>query len=259
MSAYDPDPDPAVVAALRAAGCVFAEDEARLLTESARSPGELAALVTRRVAGEPLEPLLGFAEFDGLRVHVEPGVFVPRRRTEFLATRAAELIAAGDAALDLCCGAGAIGAVLAARVPGADVYAADVDPVAVRCARVTLGSERVFQGDLFDALPVGLRGRFAVIAVNAPYVPTDAIALMPPEARLHEPSVALDGGSDGLAVHSRIAAAAPAWLRRGGTLLIETSDKQAERTAALFAAAGLRATVESDAELDATIVAATTG
>lgn len=245
-----------VVARLRAGGCVFAEDEARLLIEAAADPERLEALVARRVAGEPLEVLVGFAEFAGLRIHVEAGVFVPRRRTELLVRRAAALTRAGDAMLDLCCGAGAIGAAVAALAPGAVVYAADVDSAAVRCARANLGAERVFQGDLFDPLPTGLRGRFAVIAVNAPYVPTAAIPLMPPEARLYEPAVALDGGGDGLDAHRRIAAAAPGWLRPGGSLVIETSGEQADRTAALFDQAGLTARVETDAELEATIVVA---
>ena len=245
-----------IVRRLRAAGCVFAEEEAALLLEAAASPDELEALVTRRVAGEPLEPLLGFAEFGGLRIHVDAGVFVPRRRTELLAREAAALTRPGDAVLDLCCGAGAIGAVIAARVPGAVVYAADVDPAAVRAARANLEPGRVFEGDLFAPLPAGLKGGFAVIAVNAPYVPTDAIGLMPPEARVYEPRVALDGGVDGLDLHRRIAAEAPEWLAEGGSVVIETSAEQAERTAGLFATAGLSARVVADEDLDGTVVIA---
>ena len=258
----DPEPDAAVVARLRAAGCVFAEDEARLLTEAAGSPAELEELVSRRVAGEPLEPLLGWVEFGGLRLHVEPGVFVPRRRTELLARRAAALAAdrihadARAVVVDLCCGVGAIGAVVAALAPGADVYAADLDGVAVRCARRNLPAGHVFEGDLFQALPPELRGRVDVLAVNAPYVPTEAIALMPPEARDHEPALALDGGVDGLDLHRRIAAEAAGWLASGGSLLIEASVEQADVSAALFAAAGLDAHVESDEELGATVVVA---
>ncbi|MFP3467033.1 putative protein N(5)-glutamine methyltransferase [Leifsonia sp. SIMBA_070] len=258
-----PEPDAAVVARLRAAGCVFAEDEARLLIDAAGSPAELEELLARRIAGEPLEPLLGWVEFCGLRIAIEPGVFVPRRRTEMLARRAAEL--AGSAAsaggsavvVDLCCGAGAIGAVVQDAVPSADLYASDVDPAAVRCARRNLPPERVFEGDLFSALPVGLRGRVDVLAVNAPYVPTDAIALMPPEARDHEPGTALDGGSDGLDVHRRIAAEAAEWLAPGGTLLIEAGEEQAEVSAGLFAAAGLVASIEADEDQGATVVLAT--
>src|SRR5260370_6529023 len=81
-----------IVARLRAAGCVFAEDEARLLISAARTPDDLAAMVDRRAAGVPLEHVLGWAEFCGLRIAVDPGVFVPRRRTEFLVGQAVSLV-----------------------------------------------------------------------------------------------------------------------------------------------------------------------
>jgi release factor glutamine methyltransferase len=158
--------------------------------------------------------------------------------------------------VDLCCGIGAIGAVVRDAVPTAEVYAADIDPAAVRCARRNLPADRVFEGDLFAALPTSLRGRIDLLAVNAPYVPTDAIALMPPEARDHEPAVALDGGSDGLDFHRRIAAEAIGWLAPGGTLLIEAAESQADTSAALFAAAGLDATVDVDDDTGSTIVVA---
>src|SRR6266540_3292563 len=80
-----------IVTRLRAAGCVFAEDEARLLVSAARTPAELQAMVDQRVAGLPLEHVLGWAEFCGLQIAVDPGVFVPRRRTEFLVRQAAAL------------------------------------------------------------------------------------------------------------------------------------------------------------------------
>jgi release factor glutamine methyltransferase len=253
-----PDPDPALVARLRAAGCVFAEDEAALLTEAAAgSEVELERLAARRVAGEPLEPLLGWAEFAGMRLRVEPGVFVPRHRTELLAERAAQAARPEATVLDLCCGVGAIGAVVLQRVPGVRLFAADIEPAAVRCARANLGPDgRVFEGDLFSALPGALRGTFDVIAVNAPYVPTREIPRMPPEARDHEPAVALDGGGDGLDVHRRIAAEAADWLTPGGVLLIEASDEQAPVSAALFEAAGLAAAVEQDDERGSTLVIA---
>ena len=85
----------------------------------------------------------------------------------------------------------------------------------------------MFEGDLFGALPAGLRGRVDVLIANAPYVPTAEIANMPPEAREHEPLVALDGGADGLDVQRRITACARDWLTPGGSLLIETSVRQA--------------------------------
>lgn len=242
----------AVVARLRAAGCVFAEDEARLLVAAARSPAELEALVARRVGGEPLEYVLGHAEFCGLRIAVAPGVFVPRRRTEFLAEQALARTGPGDVVVDLCCGTGAVGAVLSA-VAGA-VHAVDIDPAAVRVARVNLPGGHVHEGDLDAPLPAALRGRVAVVVANAPYVPTGAIGLMPPEARLYEAHVALDGGADGTAVQQRVAAVAPRWLAPGGHLLIETSGRQAPLTAAAMQRHGFATRTVHDGDREATVV-----
>jgi release factor glutamine methyltransferase len=234
---------------------------------------ELSALVSRRVGGEPLEHLLGWTSFAGLRVTVTPGVFVPRRRTELLVRLAVEaivpgsLVVRGDSTqpekrgpspvvVDLCCGSGAIGAAVAAACPAVEVYAADVDPVAVACARRNLPPDRVFEGDLYDALPADLAGRVDVLAVNAPYVPTHAIATMPPEARDHEPHRALDGGVEGVALHRRVAAEAGRWLSPGGRLLIETGRAQAVLTVDACTAAGLGAEFVTDDDLDATAVVA---
>jgi release factor glutamine methyltransferase len=242
-----------VVARLRAAGCVFAEDEARLLIAQARTPGELEAMVGRRAAGLPLEQVLGWAEFCGLRISVDPGVFVPRRRTEFLVRQAALLARPGDVIVDLCCGAGAIGAALAAAVDRAEVHAADIDPAAVRCARRNVPGQ-VYQGDLYEPLPSRLRGRVAIVVANVPYVPSGEIRLLPAEARAHEPLVALDGGPDGLGVLRRVAAGAPAWLRPGGHLLIETSQAQAPQAAQAFAASGLTTRTAHSAAMNVTVV-----
>jgi release factor glutamine methyltransferase len=258
-----PHPRSAIVTRLRAAGCVFAEDEAQLLIEAARTPDELAAMVDRRAAGLPLEQVLGWADFWGLRIAVDPGVFVPRRRTEFLVRVAVSL--AWQAArprpvvVDLCCGSGAVGAALAAALDRAEVHAADIDPAAVRCARRNLAAAggQVYQGDLFQPLPAALRGRVDVLAANVPYVPTEAVGSLPPEARLHEPRVALDGGADGLDVLRRVAAAAPAWLAPGGCLLTETSERQAPQAAGIVAGHGLIARVASSVELNATVVTGT--
>lgn len=222
-----PHPDD-VVTALRTAGCVFAEEEASLLLEVARTPDELTAMVARRASGLPLEHVVGWAEFAGLRIEVDAGVFVPRRRTEFLVARAAALLRPGAVVLDLCCGSGAVGAALAAAVPGVELHAADLDPAAVRCARRNLAGAggRVYEGDLFAPLPAGLRGRVDVLAANVPYVPTGDIPLLPSEARDHEAPLALDGGADGLDLLRRVARSARAWLAPGGTLLSETSEPQ---------------------------------
>ncbi|RZT84131.1 putative protein-(glutamine-N5) methyltransferase [Pseudonocardia sediminis] len=379
-----------VVARLRAAGCVFAEDEAALLLEAAADEAALDSLVARRVEGLPLEHLLGWAEFGGLRIDVAPGVFVPRRRTEALVHEAVALLGSPTASppslppampdrsgpavrvgtpgprmpivVDLCCGAGAIGAAVAstlrslhtgssstpgpstpgpstpgpstpgpstpgpatpgpavpgAAVPGAavpelagpepavpgaavpelavpelaapgsvgpesavpgaavsgwagpesagpggvpiELHAAEIDPAAVACARRNLAPFRghVYEGDLDAPLPAELRGRVSVLVANVPYVPTDAIATMPPEARDHEPRVALDGGADGLDVARRVAAAAPGWLAPGGSLLIETGREQSAVLAGVFTAHGLRARVVEDDDLGSTVVIGT--
>jgi len=156
--------------------------------------------------------------------------------------------------VDLGCGSGAVGAVLASLVEGIDLSAADIDPAAVRCARRNIPGDQVYEGDLFAPLPLGLRGRIDVLVANTPYVPTGAIGTMPPEAREHEPLVALDGGGDGLDVQRRVAADAPKWLAPGGHLLVETSGRQAPHAAEVFAGAGLEPRVVSSDELDATVV-----
>ncbi len=261
-----PDVAAGLVARLRAAGCVFAEDEARLLMAAATAPGELATLVERRVAGTPLEQVLGWVEFCGLRVAVGPGVFVPRRRTELLAVVVARLLRSvgvvGSAApapvVEMCCGAAAVGAALLVDPGGIDLHAVDIDPAAVAWARRNVAvPEHVYLGDLFAPLPARLKGAVAVVVANAPYVPTKAIALMPPEARLFEPAVALDGGSDGLDVQRRVIDEAPDWLAPGAHLVIETSLRQSAGTAAAMAGRGFTTRVVRDDDLDGTAVVGT--
>ncbi|HEY4225883.1 MAG TPA: putative protein N(5)-glutamine methyltransferase [Pseudolysinimonas sp.] len=246
-----------IVLRLRAGGSVFAEEEAALLVAEAPDPAALEAMVVRRVSGDPLEQIVGWAEFDGIRFVVEPGVFVPRHRTEFLVEQAAALANRDVVILDLCCGVGALGVAVRSRLAGVDVrgtvdlHASDLDPAAVRCATINLGpSGHVYEGDLFDRLPATLRGRVDLLLANAPYVPTADIALLPPEAREHENRVALDGGADGLALHRRIIAGAPSWLAAGGRMLIEVSAEQAVVAASLMADAGLWVQTVTDADDD---------
>ncbi|WP_141434064.1 putative protein N(5)-glutamine methyltransferase [Bacillus sp. 03113] len=244
---------------LRAAGCVFAEDETRLLISAARTPAILDDMVNRRAAGLPIEHVIGWAEFCGLRIAVDPGVFVPRRRTEFLVHKATHMTRPGAVVVDLCCGSGAVGAVVAASIKGIELYATDIDPAAVKCARrnVNAAGGHVYEGDLFEPLPATLQGRVDVLVANAPYVPTGAIGRLPPEARIHEARVALDGGVDGLDVQRRVATAAPLWLAPGGHLLVETSKRQAPHTVEIFACNGLIPQVACSDELDATVVIGT--
>ncbi|MFL6159755.1 MAG: putative protein N(5)-glutamine methyltransferase [Marmoricola sp.] len=229
------------VSMLRAAGCVYAEEEAEHLVAAG---GDTGALVARRVAGEPLEWIVGWADFrdeagDGVRVLVRPGVFVPRGRTIELALAAEEVLPPAGVALDLCCGSGAIAAFLHARLPGVTFYAADVDEVATACAAENLPFATVLTGDLFAPLPDALRGTVDVITANTPYVPSAMVALMPADARDHEPLHTLDGGTDGLHLLRRVATEAGSWLRPGGTLLIETAESQYDAATAAFTAAGL--------------------
>lgn len=242
-----------IVERLRASGCVFAEEEAELLAGAAGSEAELEAMTVRRMAGEPLEYVIGRVEFCGVWVALAPGVFIPRRRTEFLVREAIRRCSPGAVVVDLCCGSGAVGAAIAAAVPLGELHAADIDPVAAACARQNVPGH-VYAGSLFDPLPGALRGRVDVLVVNPPYVPTAEIPLLPSEARDHEPLVTLDGGTDGLDVLRRVASAAPRWLAPGGCLLAETSARQAARAMAAIADADLVAGVLSDPELEATVV-----
>ena len=239
---------------------MFADDEARLLEDAARSPDELDDMVKRRVAGLPLEQVVGWAEFCGLRIYVEPGVFVPRRRSEFLVETAVALSAARcPVIVDLCCGTGALGVAVAARMRGSDLHAADVDPDAVRCARrnVEPAGGHVHEGDLFAPLPAALRGRVTTLLCNAPYVPTGEIPLLPAEARDYEHRVALDGGDDGLTVLRRAASEAPRWLAPGGHMLVETSERQAGLMTDAMAATGLEAAVHEYEDYGSAVVTGT--
>lgn len=213
-------------------------------------------MVDRRAAGLPLEHVLGWAEFCGLRIAVGPGVFVPRRRTEFLVQQAAALARPRAVVVDLCCGSGAVGAALVAALDRVELYAVDLDPAAVRCARrnVAVAGGQVYEGDLYEPLPATLRGRVDVLVANAPYVPTEAIGQMPPEARMHEPRLALDGGADGLDVLRRVIAAAPPWLAPGGHLLVETSERQAPQLVEIVTRSGLIPRVASSDQPSATVV-----
>ena len=248
---------------LRSAGCVFAEDEADLLIDAADTADELADMVDQRVAGVPLEYIIGWAEFCGLRIAVDPGVFRPRARTEFLVEQAVALTdrlpdGRPTVVVDLCCGSGALGAALVAALNTVELHAVDIDPAAVACARRNIGtSGHAYVGDLYEPLPATLRGGVDVLLANAPYVPTEAIGFLPPEARIHEPLVSLDGGADGLDILRRVSAAAPLWLAPGGSLFVETSEVQAPHLVDSIARHGLATRVARSEELNATVVIAT--
>ena len=247
-----------IVNTLRSAGCVYAEDEAHVLLTVASNSAELAAMVDRRVSGEPIEHIVGWAAFCGLQIAVDRGVFIPRRRTEFLVRQARGLVQPGAIVVDLCCGSGAVGAAIAMATDGVVLHAVDLDPAAVRCARHNLAAVgRVYEGDLYTPLPVSLRERVDILVANTPYVPTAEIKLLPVEARRFEPRMTLDGGVDGLNVVRRVISGATSWLAAGGHVLVETSERQAPLVVDLMARSGLTPRMAHSAELDATVVIGT--
>jgi release factor glutamine methyltransferase len=246
-------------AELAAAGCVSAAAEADWLLEEAPEAETLRAMVARRVAGEPLQYVIGWAPFGRLRLRVGPGVFVPRPETETLADRAAAHLRSipgprpegsgepqGGApvkpiAVDLCTGSGAIACFLAAEAPGTRVLATELDPGALVWARANADRYGVelLAGDLDEPLPAELAGRVDVLCANVPYVPSGAIATLPTDVRDREPRLSLDGGLDGLDVFRRLAGRATHWLAPGGRLYAEIGEDQASAAAALLAEAGL--------------------
>ena len=239
----------AVTERLRAAGCVYAEEEAALLVATS---GDIDELVARRVAGEPLEQVVGWAAFGELRIGVRPGVFVPRRRTEFLVEQAVKMLPPDGVVVDLCCGSAAVALLIREHRPDAEIYASDIDPVAIACARDNVATQTaeisVVEGDLFEPLPQNLRGRVDVLVANTPYVPTEAVAFLPVEARDHEPRHTLDGGPDGLMLLRRIATEATDWLRPRGRVLIEISYAQVDPATSACTDSGLDVSIAVSAE-----------
>jgi release factor glutamine methyltransferase len=204
----------------------------------------LRAMVARRVAGEPLQYVIGWAPFGRLRLRVGPGVFVPRPETETLADRAAVFLRTRElprVAVDLCTGSGAIACFLAAEAPGARVLATELDQGALAWARDNADRYGVelLAGDLDAPLPPELAGHVDVLCANVPYVPSGAIATLPTDVRDHEPRLSLDGGPDGLDVFRRLAGRAAHWLAPGGRLYAEIGEDQAGTAAALLTGAGL--------------------
>lgn len=252
-----------LVARLRAAGCVFAEDEAQLLVDAAQTSSDLDDLATRRVAGEPLEHIVGWALFYGRRVRLGRGVFVPRPRSELLVeqvvTRLGEIVGRRAVVVDMCCGSGAIGLAVATSAAGAvdvELHACDIDPVAATWAIENLRDldAHTYVGDLFDPLPLRLQRSVDVVVANVPYVPTSELSLLPSEARDHEPIAALDGGPDGLDVLRSVADAARRWLRAGGYVLVETSERQEPVAVDVLYQLGFDAASASSSESSAVVV-----
>lgn len=199
------------------------------------------ALVTRRAAREPLQHLTGTAAFRYVEVAVGPGVFVPRPETELLAgwavDRAREVLVAGETpvVVDLCTGSGVIARSLADEVPEARVHAVELDPAAYAWAERNLAGTGVDlrQGDLATAFD-DLAGQVHVLVSNPPYVPLEAWESVAPEARDHDPHLALFSGDDGLDAIRVIARRGLELLHPGGVVGVEHADVQGEAAPAVF-------------------------
>jgi release factor glutamine methyltransferase len=202
----------------------------------------LAAMVERRLAGEPLQYVLGRWSFRGLDLRVDPRVLIPRPETEVVAEVAiAEVRRQGTGAAgepfvvaDLGTGSGALGLALATELDGAEVWATDVSPQALAVAREnlpTIGSaaSRVYlvEGMWYEALPTGLRGRLRVIVSNPPYVTEAEFPGLPPDVRDHEPVGALVAGPTGRECLEHLVAGGLAWLAPAGALVLELAPEQA--------------------------------
>ena len=215
--------------------------EARLDMDSTLSPGQealLRDLTQKRQARIPLQYLLRTQSFLGRSFSVDERALIPRPETELLAELAVSALGSSGRALDLCCGTGCLAITMALERPGCDIWAADLSPAALSLARenaARLGARVTFrQGDLFAPL----QGEtFDLIVSNPPYIPSAECPALQEEV-LHEPVMALDGGTDGLDFYRRIAREAPMHLTCGGRIMLELGDGEAEAVSALLADAG---------------------
>jgi release factor glutamine methyltransferase len=238
-----------IAAVLDRAGVPSPDHDARVLAEHAAATGaDLAELVRRRAAREPLQHLTGVAGFRYLDLVVGAGVFVPRPETEVVAGVAIDL--ARDAGprpvvVDLCSGSGAIALSVANEVPGAVVHAVESDPVAVTWLGRNVERRREAGGAVVTVHPVDLRdtpreldGTADVVVANPPYLSADEVAGLDPEVVDHDPAVALVSADGGLADLRAVAATARRLLRAGGWLVVEHGDGQGHSAPEVLRSAG---------------------
>ena len=243
--------------ALSASGCPDPEIDARWMAEDALGMSRtelhfeadravpagrlerLEAMLARRVAGEPVQYILGSADFMGLKFHVDPDVLIPRQDTETLAEAAliaARTLPGSPSLLDLCAGTGCVGLSIASLAPHVRVTLADISRQALEVARRNqreLGVEAALRlGDLFASIG---RKRFDVIVSNPPYIPSGELPGLQREVQF-EPQLALDGGADGLDVYRRIAGEAGEHLNPGGAIYLEVGVGQSADVLSLLEA-----------------------
>jgi len=246
------------IAGLRGAELVAEERNVAPRLAGAR----LAAMVERRVHGEPLQYVLGSWSFRGIDLFVDPRVLVPRPETEITAEVAiAAVTRLGErrgrrspwsgtttsyTVVDLGTGSGALALALASELPDAEVWATDRSPDALAVARANLAGAgtaatrvRLVRGDWYEALPDSLRGALRLVVSNPPYLAERELDDLPPEVLHHEPREALVSGPTGLEAIERIVADAPGWLEPGGVLVVEVDTNRASAARQLALDAGL--------------------
>ena len=205
----------------------------RELTQSQLA--DYQALIDRRCQREPLQYILGTAQFMGVTLRAQPGALIPRNDTETLCEQALARMQGRERVLDLCTGTGALAIAIALQFPGAQVTAADISADALAVARQNIADTgarvTLRQGDLFAAVS---GERFDIIVSNPPYITAEEMSDLQPEV-CREPALALYGGLDGLDFYRRIAREAPDYLSPGGWLLLEIGSAQAEAVSALLA------------------------
>ena len=207
----------------------FTEDERAILREAIRRRGE----------GEPLQYISGEVAFRRIVLKVEPGVLIPRPETEILVDKAIAFLK--DRAqekplrvLDLCTGSGCIALSLVHEVPNVTVVATDISQTALSCAKRNAQalnlSDKVefFEGDLSDAVPQDYCNTFDLIISNPPYIPSEELKTLPQEVVGFEPTLALDGGEDGLDLYRKILEQAPRLLQPDGMLACELFEESLE-------------------------------
>ncbi|MDH4111662.1 MAG: peptide chain release factor N(5)-glutamine methyltransferase [Actinomycetota bacterium] len=205
------------------------------------------ALVDRRMSGEPIPYIKGYADFRGIEILTRPGVFVPRDSSEFLAEQAIRRLRRRKhpVCVDLATGGGTIALAVADEVPTAVVWGTDIAGDAVKLARKNakaLGLRAKFGiGDMFEPLPKRLRASVDVVTVHPPYVPAGEIDDLPDEVRDWEPAHTLtDRSTDGLGLIGRTVAESPWWLRPNGWLLMEVSPDRVKEVKRVYSAGGFR-------------------
>lgn len=212
----------------------------RLLTDA--EAAAFTACMERRKKREPAQYITGEVEFRGHAIMVTRATLIPRPETELLvdeALAAAKPPGSGTVVVDLCTGSGCIAVAVAKELSGSRVYAADISEDAIKAARGNASingvAEKVefFTGDLFKALPEGLKGKVDIILSNPPYVARSEMRGLAPEVRDYEPETALCGGAEGLDFIERIIKGAPEYLKKGAYLIMEIGFGQSEKVKAL--------------------------